>query len=95
MAKEKRNLAMVDGGGGAVDCCKVEAVVTVDDRGQIVLPKDIRDRAGIRPGDKLALVGFEDRGGLCCVSLVKVEELTQMVRTRLGPIMREVFEDAS
>jgi antitoxin PrlF len=94
MAKERRSLPMVDAGQGS-ECCKVEAVVTVDDRGQIVLPKDIRDRAGIRPGDKLALVGFEDRGDLCCISLVKVEELTQMVKTRLGPVMREVFESGS
>ena len=91
MARELRNLPMVEA-DQASECCKVEAVVTVDDRGQIVLPKDIRDRAGIRPGDKLALVGFEDRGDLCCVSLVKVEELTQMVKTRLGPVMREVFD---
>lgn len=91
MAKQAgtRALAPV---GSSDDCCRVEAVVTVDDRGQIVLPKEIRDRAGIGPGAKLALVSFEDRGDLCCISFVKVEELTQMVKRRLGPVMREVFE---
>ena len=28
--------------------CKVESLVTVDERGQMVLPKDLRDRAGIK-----------------------------------------------
>ena len=74
------------------ECCKVEAIVTVDERGQMVLPKEIRDRAGIRPGDKLAVVGFEDQGQLCCISLFKVEELSDLVRTKLGPVMRMVFE---
>jgi AbrB family looped-hinge helix DNA binding protein len=43
----------------AGECCnsrRVESLVAVDERGQMVLPKDLRDKAGIRPGDKLALV---------------------------------------
>lgn len=39
-------------------CCKVESVVSVDHRGQMVLPKEIRDRAKIRAGDKLAIIGW-------------------------------------
>lgn len=26
------------------ECCKIDAIVTVDAKGQIVLPKDLRDR---------------------------------------------------
>jgi len=33
--------------------CKVDALMSVDERGQMVLPKDLRDRAKIQPGDKL------------------------------------------
>ena len=33
------------------DCCKVQAVVSVDERGQMVLPKEIREKAGIKAGD--------------------------------------------
>ncbi len=40
-------------------CCKVDALVTIDGRGQIVLPKDIRARAGIEGGDKLAVISWE------------------------------------
>jgi AbrB family looped-hinge helix DNA binding protein len=37
----------------------VESIVSVDERGQMVLPKDIREKAKIRPGDKLAVVSME------------------------------------
>jgi AbrB family looped-hinge helix DNA binding protein len=72
-------------------CCKVEAVVSVDDRGQMVLPKEIRDKAGIQAGDKLAIVGLERDGKVCCISLIKVEDLTEMVKGMLGPVMKEIF----
>ena len=42
------------------NACKVEAVVSVDERGQMVLPKELRDRARIRAGDKLAVVGCDE-----------------------------------
>ena len=33
------------------------SLISVDDRGQMVLPKEIRDKANILPGDKLAVFG--------------------------------------
>jgi len=50
-------------------CCKVESMITVDERGQMVLPKEIRERAGITPGEKLILVTWENEQGVCCISL--------------------------
>lgn len=72
-------------------CCKVESVVSVDERGQMVLPKEIREAAGIKPGDKLAVVGWEQGGKLCCISLIKVEDLTEMVKDMLGPVMKGIL----
>jgi AbrB family looped-hinge helix DNA binding protein len=69
------------------------SVVSVDDRGQMVLPKDIRDKAGIRAGDKLALVTWEKGDEICCISLLKVEELTDMVKDTLGPVMKDILEE--
>ncbi len=66
----------------------VEAIVTIDERGQMVLPKDLRNRAGIEAGQKLAVVGFEEDDEICCISLFKVDDLAGMVKDRLGPIMR-------
>jgi AbrB family looped-hinge helix DNA binding protein len=70
----------------------VESIVSVDERGQMVLPKDIREKAGIRAGDKLAVVSMEMGGKICCLSLIKVEELEGMVKSMLGPVMDEVFK---
>ena len=71
--------------------CKVESLVTVDERGQMVLPKDIRDRAGIKGGDKLAVIGWEKEGRVCCLSLIRVEELSTMVKGVLGPLMGDLL----
>jgi AbrB family looped-hinge helix DNA binding protein len=73
-------------------CCKVESVISVDDRGQMVLPKEIRDKAEIRAGDKLAVISWEKDGQVCCISLIKVEDLTEMVKDMLGPVMRETLQ---
>lgn len=69
--------------------CKVESILTVDDRGQMVLPKDVRDRADIKAGDKLALISWEKDGGICCFALMKVENLSGMVKDVLGPLMND------
>ncbi len=52
-------------------CCKVEALVSVDERGQMVLPKELREKANIRPGDKLAVTSWEKDGKVCCITLTK------------------------
>ena len=72
------------------NACRVEAVVSVDERGQMVLPKELRERARIRAGDKLAVVGCERDGNICCISLLKVEELSETVKGLLGPIFKEL-----
>ena len=74
-------------------CCNVEAVVSIDERGQMVLPKEIRAKAGIQPGDKLAVIGMEQDGKLCCIALMKVGDISEMVKGMLGPVMKEVFQE--
>ena len=78
--------------GMSCGCCKVESIVSVDERGQMVLPKDLREKAKIKPGDKLAVVSMERNGKVCCLSLIKAEELESMVKSMLGPVMDEVFK---
>jgi antitoxin PrlF len=75
-----------------MSCCKVESIVSVDERGQMVLPKEIREKAKIRAGDKLAVVTMEKDGKICCLSLIKVEELEGMVKSMLGPVMDDVLK---
>ena len=72
-------------------CCKVEALVSIDERGQMILPKEIRDKANIRAGDKLAVTSLEKNGKMCCILLTKAEELTETVKTMLGPVMKDIL----
>ncbi|MFC1862195.1 HgcAB-associated protein HgcC [Chloroflexota bacterium] len=73
-------------------CCKVEAMVSVDERGQMVLPKELRDKAGIRPGEKLAVTTWEKEGKVYCISLIRADELTTMVKGVLGPVMKDILQ---
>jgi len=77
-----------DAGAG---CCRVESVVTVDDRGQMVLPKDIREKLKLGAGDKLALVTWQKGEEICCISLIPVDSLADMVKGMLGPVIKEIF----
>jgi antitoxin PrlF len=72
-------------------CCKVESLISVDERGQMVLPKDFRDRAGIRAGDKLVLISWTKDDEVCCISLMKADGLVDMVKDRLGPLMADIL----
>jgi len=88
MATKKR-ISCVGTVGGS-DCCRVESLISVDERGQMVLPKEVREKANIRPGDKLALVSWEKNGKICCINLIKAEEFGDMVKGLLGPMMKEL-----
>jgi AbrB family looped-hinge helix DNA binding protein len=63
----------------------VEAVASIDERGQMVIPKAVRDRMGLRAGDKLAISVMESGGRPCCLTLIRTEELAQRVKDILGP----------
>lgn len=69
---------------------RVESILDVDAKGQVLLPKDIRERAGIHAGEKLALVSFTRKGNICCLYLFKVDELAEKVKEILGPMTREM-----
>jgi AbrB family looped-hinge helix DNA binding protein len=77
----------------AAACCGVEAVVTVDARGQIVLPKELRVGAGIATGDKLAVISMKNGERLCCLALMKVQELDGTVWEILNPVASELIKE--
>ncbi len=74
----------------AETCCRLESVLSVDERGQMVLPKEIRERANLKAGDKLALIGWEREGRICCLALIKADQLGSMVKNLLGPMLGEL-----
>jgi len=59
--------------------CQVEAVLSIDSRGQIVIPKEVRKRANIRDGDKLALVSWMNKDEICCLALIRADNLSSEV----------------
>jgi len=71
-------------------CCKVEALVSVDERGQMVLPKDLREKMEIKAGDKLSLVSLSCGGKVSCIALVKAEDLSKMAENFLGPVLKDL-----
>lgn len=74
------------------ECCKIDAVVTVDAKGQIVLPKEIRTKAKIKPNDKLAVINFQRGNEVCCIVMLKVDDLENTVKDLLGPVFKNVFQ---
>jgi len=80
-------------------CCSeiagfsVDAVVSVDSRGQMVLPKELRKALGIAPGDKLALISRKKDGRTCCLLLIKADELAEQVKGVLGPMLETIKKD--
>jgi antitoxin PrlF len=86
-AEKQGNLKSFD-----VGCCKIDALVTVDGKGQIVLPKELRERLRIGAGDKLAVISMEREGEVCCLTLLKADDFASSVKTMLGPIMKEILE---
>ncbi len=81
-----------NGAAHGESCCKVAALITIDGRGQIVLPKNLRARAGIESGDKLAVISWETDGRVCCISLIKADEFGASIKGLLGPMMEEILQ---
>ena len=56
------------------------------------MPKDLRERAKLKPNDKLAVIGFERDGDVCCIVMVKADTLGGTVKNMLGPILSEALK---
>jgi len=74
------------------DTSKIDAIVTMDAKGQIVLPKDLREKADLKPTDKIAVIAYEKEGKVCCMVLIKAERLTGAVSKTLSPLLKRVIE---
>lgn len=69
--------------------CRVESIISVDERGQMVLPKELREKAMIKAGDKFALVSWDKDGEICCLYLIRTDFLAETVKDFLGPMLKE------
>ena len=53
---------------------KIEGLVTINKRGQFVLPKELRSKASINANDKMAIITYQDAEGSTLL-LMKTENL--------------------
>ncbi len=90
MTATKKNRPAGGPSAKSTSCCAVEALVTVDERGQMVLPKELRAKAGIRAGDKFAVLSWEKDGSVCCIALIRADNLEPMVKGILSPVMKDI-----
>jgi antitoxin PrlF len=74
------------------DICRIDAVVTMDAKGQIVLPKDLREKAKFKPNEKIAIVASEKEGIVCCIMMIKAEMLASAVSKTLSPLLKGAIE---
>lgn len=74
------------------DSCRIDAIITMDVKGQIVLPKDLREKANFKPNDKIAVVACEKQGEVCCIMMIKAERLVGAVTKTLGPLIKGVTQ---
>ena len=70
---------------------KVDAIVTIDSKGQMVLPKDLREKTKLKSGDKLAIMACEKEGEICCIVMVKAEGLGEAMSKLISPALRQVI----
>jgi AbrB family looped-hinge helix DNA binding protein len=54
----------------------------------MVLPKDVREKIGVKEGEKLAIMTMGNHDE-CCIMLVKAERLNKMAKEIFGPIIEE------
>ncbi len=77
------------------DSYKIDAVISMDAKGQIVLPKDLREKANFNPNDKIAVVTCEKNGEVCCIMMLKAEKLQGAVTKTLSPILQGITKQES
>ena len=77
------------------DTLRIDAVISMDSKGQIVLPKDLREKANFRPNDKIAVVACEKDGEVCCIMMLKAEKLVGAVTKTLSPMLKGVTKQES
>jgi AbrB family looped-hinge helix DNA binding protein len=90
--QKERTSSETNSAAGDKTCCKVDAIVIIDGRGQIVLPKEVREKAQISAGDKFAVLSCESEGRVCCISLVKADDFADSIKDMLGPMLKGILQ---
>ena len=75
------------------EICRIDSVITIDSKGQIVLPKDLREKANLNPNEKIAVVACEKQGEVCCIMLLKADRFQNAVTQTVTPLIKAITKD--
>lgn len=70
----------------------IEAIISCDDRGSLILPKEIRKRFKINAGEKLALLNIKGGDDDFFLTIIKAESLEELIKNYLTPVMKDLIE---
>ena len=70
--------------------CEIEAVVSFDERGQLVFPKDVRKKFNLKAGEKFLMISCTNEAGLCCFTMVKTNAVNKMVGNAINPMLKNI-----
>jgi antitoxin PrlF len=66
---------------------------TITSKGQITVPKDVRDALGVRPGDRLAFRVSEDGTVTVEAETVDIRSLRGIVKSKVRGVTVEAMND--
>lgn len=70
----------------------VEAIVSCDDRGQLVLPKEVRKRLKITSGEKMALLNVTHKENEFLLTLIRVTSLEELIKNYMTPVVKDIIK---
>ena len=88
MSKEEESNPSISCKCNSSNNLKIESILTMDAKGQILLPKDVRERLQFAAGEKIALVVLENNGNPCCITLIKASLLSEGIKGFLEPLVK-------
>jgi len=72
------------------ECYEIEAVISFDERGQLVFPKDVRKKFDLKAGEKFVMVSCTNEQGLCCFTMVKTEAINKLIGSSIGSMVNNI-----
>lgn len=64
----------------------------MDERGQLLLPKELRKKTEIKARDKLVAITCARGEEVCCIILFPAERLKESLKEFLGPFLQELIK---
>jgi AbrB family looped-hinge helix DNA binding protein len=70
------------------------SAATLTSKGQLTLPKEVRDALGVGPGDRVAFVRMDDGGFAILPQTHSVKSLRGLIKAPVQPVSLEDMDSA-